>query len=630
MIRTASSSVAPKSEYLRHALQARRAHNTPTPSPLDMRPPPPSTPKPSEINTKTSPDIFAEFALTEEQTTPVSPIRRRRPSDTGPPRSKTNRELTNEIEKLKDSLMTCNMRVELLKKNNSELQHDLTKAKERVEELEPVEQHNYELQVENDHLRLKVDDMEEECGILRDANDALRKTNEELAAIADESASHWQGQEYAIEEAAECIIKLEEEKSILSAEFHKLKERVTALEDTSHPTILVGDSPGRYPVRVYSVDESRPSTSHFDSDYYSQPASPQVQPSRESIISMTPSERSKKFLDLSEERRRSARDLVKRISAASLKALNIRSSSPPPDVPEIPAAYQQQDNGIEEERMKGATPTPKTPGRYRKGRQAIPQSLLHVAQVSPARSESFVLKSPSAQSEGLRALYRPDRPTRRKTSTDTPSSSTHVSPISATSFTSRQLAVADASPCIPSHSSSKHTHTSSSSEQLQGRSSRHRRQSESDMNSSNGSPQTVNEFVSSEWASLAPPSASVVRESDLTSEVDPREDKDRWWRSMDRLTLSQVMAQSRIVTPQATQAQSQIIQDVRFPPERSDETSTTTRSLRSGERKSKTTPSTPSEYVGKERDFFFNSTEDEETFMQKAKARMGVGSRRQP
>lgn len=528
--------------------------------------------------------------------------------------------------------MTSNMRVELLKKNNSELQHDLTKAKERVEELEPLEQENYELQNENEHMRLKVEDMEEECGCLRDANETLRKTNEELSAIADESASHWQGQEYAIEEAAECIIKLEEEKSILAAEFQKLKERVTALEDTSRSSTLVDGSPGRYPMRVYSVDESRPSTSHFDSDYYSQPASPQVLPSKDSIVSMTPSERSKKFLDLSEERRRSARDLVKRISAASLKALSMQSPSPPPKVPPIPEAYQQRLTLIDEDRMAGATPVPKTPGRYRKGRQAIPQSLLDAAQVSPVRQDLIVPKSPATQSEGLRGLYRPDRLTRRKTSNDVRPSSSHVSPASAASLLGRKCTIIDASPRVPSRGSSKHARTKSSSEHIQARTPRHRRQSDSDMNTPTSSPQTLDESVSSEWESLAPPpSVTVLPESDLTSELDPGEDRDRWWRSMDRLTLSQVMAQSRLATQQQViQAQSQITPDVRSPLERSDETSITTRSLRSNERKSKTTPSTPSEYVGKERDFFFNSTEDEETFIQKAKARMGLGSRKQP
>ncbi|CAO2655851.1 Nn.00g046540.m01.CDS01 [Neocucurbitaria sp. VM-36] len=626
MTRTASFSVAPKSEYLRNALHARRAQqHTPTPCPLETRAPPSPVSKPSEIKTpKTSPDIFAEFALTEEQTTPVSPIRRRRPSDVGLPRSKTNRELVNEIEKLKEILMTSNMRVELLKKNNSELQHNMTKAKERLEELEPLEQENYDLQDENNYLKLKVENMEDELLRLKETNDDMRKTNEELTAIASESAEHWQGQECAIDEAAECIIKLEEEKTMLSNELKQLKERVTAIENTSCSNTLVDGSSGRYPTRVHSVDESRPSTSHFDSDYYSQPDSPQVQPSRESIHSLTPSERSKKFLDLSEDRRRSARDLVKRMSAASLKALSLLTPSPAPEVPQIPVAFQQQVLKVGEE-DRAVIPTLKTPGRYRRGRQVVPQSLLDLAQISPVRANRGLPQSPAAQAEGLRGLYRPDKSTRSKTSNDSlPSSSHFVSPTTTAYAARRQISATDSSPRVPSRASSKHVHTSSSSEHLQRPSPRHRRQSEADIRSADSTPRTQIESGSSEWASLAPPpSVSVLSESDLTTEVDPREDKDRWWRSIDKLTLSQVMAQSQIAPQQAKEVTSNIILDARSPTGRLDTISSTIRPSRSGERKIKTTPSTPYH----EKDFIFNSAEDEETFLRKT----GIGgSRRQP
>ncbi|KAI4645916.1 hypothetical protein J4E93_005495 [Alternaria ventricosa] len=338
-----SNSLAPKSEYLRHALQARRAQGTPTPSPQDIKVPPPPAQKVPEICTpKTSPDIFDQFALTEEQTTPVSPIRRRRPSNAGPPQSRTSRELTDEIDKLKQTLMTANMRVELLHKDNRVLQQNLTAAKEQVERLEPLEDQNYELNAENRQLRLKMEKMDEEISKLREINEEHRKTNIELTTIASESAAHWTDHELAIEEAAEHIIKMEEEKELLSEELKQIKQRVMAIESHSPASTLV-NSPGKFPLRVFSVDESRPSTSHFDSDYYSQPESPQAKHSSASIMSFTPSERSKKFLDLKEERRRSARDLSERMSAVSLKALRDASLSPTPEeVPAVPTTHQQQ------------------------------------------------------------------------------------------------------------------------------------------------------------------------------------------------------------------------------------------------------------------------------------------------
>jgi predicted RNase H-like nuclease (RuvC/YqgF family) len=149
--------------------------------------PPPSVSRPPEPKAaRTSPDIFAEFALSEEQTAPVSPIRRRRPSEGGPPRSKTTRELTKEIDTLKDNLMTSNMRVELLKKNNTDLQYKVTELKEQVEELEPLEEENSELRDENNHYKLKMQAMEDELAQLRDENDSLRKSHEEMLAINDE------------------------------------------------------------------------------------------------------------------------------------------------------------------------------------------------------------------------------------------------------------------------------------------------------------------------------------------------------------------------------------------------------------------------------------------------------------
>jgi chromosome segregation ATPase len=238
------------------------------------------------------------------------------------------------MEKLKELLMTSNMRVELLKKNNSELQYGMTKLQEKVEQLEPLVEENAELRDENIYLINKMPEMEEEMERLRDENEILRKSNEEMLSINEECSSHFEDQEIAVQEAAETIIALEGERVALAGEVQELKKRVVALEyDSARAMTLIDGSP-RCPSRVHSIDESRPSTSHFDSDYYSQPDSPVVKPSKESMFSITPSERSKKFLDLTQERRQSARDLAKRMSMASLASLRVAGSSParnPPD-----------------------------------------------------------------------------------------------------------------------------------------------------------------------------------------------------------------------------------------------------------------------------------------------------------
>ncbi|KAF2830590.1 hypothetical protein CC86DRAFT_283667 [Ophiobolus disseminans] len=562
--RTNSASVAPKSEYLRNALQARRAQNTPTPSPLDMRLPPPAS-KPYEVKPKsTSPDLFAEFALSEEQTAPVSPIRRRGPGDIGPPRSKTSRELTKEIETLKDNLMTSNMRVELLKKNNSDLQHCVTELKEQVEELQPLEEENNELRVDNNHYKLKMQDMEDEVAQLKDENDDLRKSNEEMLAINVECSLHWENQELAVQEAADTIIALETEKAALAVEVHKLKERVSALEDngSSIASTLV-DGSQRCPSIVYSIDEARPSTSHFDSDYYSQPDSPQIKNSRESIISITPSERSKKFLDLTQEHRRSARDLAKRMSAASLKALRLGSPSPAPAVPQVPVMYQQQIPRIVEQ-VATDRRSSRTPKRYRD--RAFPQQpLLDALEMSPnttGAAGAVSPRSPTHQSDGLR-----------------------------------------------------------------------------------GAEDTA-QMGSEEWASMPPPPvptrSSLVSVSDLTSEVDAS-DKDRWWRSIDRLnqpaTSQQPIIQFNAARPIDAQPQqpqlplsptltrskshAQTLPDTPGRPARQDASGIFAewpRSVtRSDARATRTQPGTPATTPYAERDVLFNGSEDADTFLRKLK-----------
>lgn len=523
------------------------------------------------------------------------------------------------------------MRVELLKKSNSELQHNMTKAKERIERLEPLEEDNYELSVENDNLKMKLEHVEEEIERLVDANDILRQNNEELmesnrqlGALSKQNEDLWQSQESAIDEAVVYIIKLEEDKTLLTTELKSLKERVGALE-TACPSSTLVDGTSRYPSRVFSVDESRPSTSHFDSDYYSQPDSPHVKPDTASTISFTPSERSKKFLDLTEDRRKSARDLVKRMSAASLTALTIRSPSPPPAVPQIPAAFQERQEPVEQSTTDAPSrATQGMPGRHRQGRHAVPQHLLDEALRSPTRSYAEPQQSVMPHTDGLRGLYRPERPARSKTSHD---SSTRlnppINPVSVGNTTHSQSSVAEASPCVPSRASSKYAHTSSSSEQLLHYKPHHRHQSDYDMRASSDAVEMEEQPLPPHRAPTAPPlTKPTMSTAGLTLDCDPREDRDRWWRNVEQLTSSPVTSQLRPAVNQTTHGPPPMATCTRAHARRRREASSLD-PVSVSERQSRTTPNTPRE----ERDFLFNPSENVETFMRKAKNKV-TSSRR--
>jgi len=447
--------------------------------------------------------------------------------------------------------MTSNMRVELLKKNNSELQHSVTQLKERVEEMEPLEEENRELRAANSHYQLKMQDLEDELSQLKDDSDKLRKSNEEMLAINVECSSHWEDQELAVQEAADTIVALETEKAALAFEVKKLKGRVTALEDdTSHASTLVDGSP-RCPSRIYSIDESRPSTSHFDSDYFSQPDSPQVKhnkepvkSSKESITSITPSERSKKFLDLTQERRNSARDLAKRMSFASLKALRIASPAPQPTIPEVSTMYQQHIPQIVEQ-FASDKRSSRTPKRHRDRKlpeQTLNQALEISPELTPTTSEASAHRSPTQQLEGSHTR-RPTQPFSGRLSGDSRSSSRDITtPTLSARPRSRQPSGSEVSPRVPSRMSSKHAHTSSSSETLYHRDFKSTR----DLRGLRQADQEAEE-----WASIptAPaPRTSLASTSDLTSEADPS-DKDRWWRSMDRIAATPQAATFGSTTP---------------------------------------------------------------------------------
>lgn len=649
--RAASYSVAPKSEILRNALHARRAQQSSTPTPVEKRPPPPES-QPSPVTAPiphASPDVFDQFELSEEQTRPVSPINRRRTSDVGVPRPKTTRQLNQENERLRAALMDTNMRVQLLKTNNSELQEENTKLKEKVEEIDPLEQENESLWHENNALKVKMEDLEQEMEDLKDGNENLRISNEEMISVLNECTAQMDGLESAMQEAVDTIFALEsektaletkqatweKEKAALSEEVQFLKERMSNLEYNSTLADSLVDGSQRCPSRIYSIDEARPSTSHFDSDYFSQPDSPVVKPSRESVISVTPSERSKKFLDLTQERRQSARDLAKRMSTASLKALRVATLAPAPEVPEIPIKYQQQTPKIVEENMP-VRQYQKPPKRYRD--RKLPEHIIQEAlQISPETPEPPPAHSPLPHAGQLRATYRSDRSLGTRSSSDSrPSSSHRRTPTISTRSRHRRPSATQLSPRVPSRRSSRQAQTNSSSEHVAQHELRRTRQRRSDSDIGTAEAPHVE---SSEWASMPPPPkparASVISQSSLTSSVDAQDDKDRWWKSIQPLTQQQPQ-------PMPLPAQTYGPRPTEVPPSPTLTRSKTFRQLGHGQkldtagisgdfqslsvgnesRKTRTQPSSAATTPRLEKDFLFNASEDADTFMRKAKAKL--------
>ncbi|KAF2130267.1 hypothetical protein P153DRAFT_375058 [Dothidotthia symphoricarpi CBS 119687] len=585
-VNSRKSVINPQSQYLRDALDARRAHKAPIPSPIDVRAPALTTSNPARTETpKLSPDMFMEYALSEEQTAPVSPVRRRQLSDAPLPRGKTNRELTDEIQRLKDSLMTTNMRVELLRKDNSKLQHEVTQAKE---ELEPLEHKNNKLMDKNEDLEAQMDDMEKEMLRLQGELNEQRESNKELIAINEECSAHWENQEAAVKEAAEIITKLQEDKLALKNELLDLKGRVTALETGSSPYGHV-DGTARCPSRIKSIDDSRPSTSNFgDSDYYSQADSP-PRPGNQSIHSLTTSERSVRFHELSKRNRRSTQDLQKRMSAVRVLELE---ESPIPDMPQIPSSFQQDAQDGESFIRSSKAHHLMRP----------PRSLLDAPPPSPPLRPATVAPMPRApRHEELRGLYHPDRTGgSRIVNTSRPSSS-HGSTTSAPKAGSRHGSIVEASPIAPPRLSSHRAQTSIPGEKISLRHAQQpsRRQSEHDVYPL-GHAQT--ESLSSEWAPMAPPRSTSNIPGRLTAEADPQ----AWLKDIDRLTRTQRQEQAQSSTQAAPPR-------IKF-----DEESITS------VKKSKTVPSTP---LAEGREFLFHAKEDELSFMSRMKSKIGSSKR---
>jgi hypothetical protein len=360
-----------------------------------------------------------------------------------------------------------------------------------------------------------------------------------------------------------------------------------------------------------------------------------VKPSKGSIISIEPSARSKKFLESTQERRRSVRDLAKRMSTASMSALRMASLGPAADIPEVPELPVGAPKIIEQ--LVADKRSSRASKRYRERR--LPDNIIQDAlQISPTMPDSKAPHSPTPISQSLRRSYRSGESIGGRSSNDSRPSSSHVkTPTTATRSKHRQPPLAEHSPRVPSRRSSKQVHTNSSNEHMTQREQQHprHRRSESDVGSTE-TPRAVPE----EWASMPssnPARSSLISESSLTSEVEAQ-DKDRWWRGVQQLTQQQQPQAQQYQAPPHLQSHHASRPSEGQQPQRSP-TLTRSRSHHpdvlsqheridsngangvstSSKRIARTQPSTPAAtepYIQK--DFMFNGNEDVDTFMRKA------------
>lgn len=614
-------SSVPKSEYLRHALQARRTQNpgiksTPTLTPMDLSTPSrPAAPTPSAAlhTPEASPDAFDEFDLPDELMAPESPIRKRRPheKDDTPPRGKTNLELSAEVEMLRDELIKQNIRVELLKKNNHELQAKWVQAKEEVDQLKPLKEENFELRAENKALSEKLDslaDCEEQLDemnseldqvlaagqALQESNAALQEEVLNLKKVNDEAKAEFEDQEDALNEAVEMITGLESEKKELSDEVEDLKKRVAAIESRQL------DGSAKYPQRVYSIDEQRPATSYDDSDYYSQPATPRAKPDMDAqSVHSTTSVQSKRFIELTKERTRSARSLSKRLSDASLRASSVISAVHAPEIPQIPEEYTEVTPRTVDERFRER--------RYRQtpGLEKVVADMRRTSTVTPVQTH---------QPSGLRSLYRPDQQLQRSNTTRAPPT---YAPSSGRSSKPRNKSVTELSPVPPRTSSRRHAQTTSE-DRLRPRTS----DATFDSHTTTGTgtlvgseepepePEPEQEQVLTAWTSVNPRTSSVCL---LTSSPNlDRPDRERWWKDTENVRpLLRTRATTKTLRAD-------------FSSDEGDSASRTFAARADGVRTNPSTPATEKP----EKDFLFNPRETEEQFMRKTISKLKGSIRR--
>jgi len=369
--------MTPKSEYLRNALYDRRARATNTPAPVETKDAPKEQSHPSVSDSPAS-DPWIEGVESDSDFSDTSPVRTKRtkPSNAGgpPTRRPTQRELASQQDKLKTANFDLSLKLQLLEEQNTKLKNELEAANARIDELEPLEDRMDDLIEDNNALRLKAQGMEEDYEALELKYEALelkysalrhkyadmRAKKDECLAINQDIIEEMEKRDAALDEAADLIVQLEQENTTLRSTQPTgcsaacSSDKVCCFGNDGAGATGSEDSNNKPPSRILSVDESRPSTSYVDSDYYSQPASPKVVPETErEVQNKTPvpvtgpySERARNVVDKTLESKNSIKELKTRISQVSLSEGNSSSvESPVPEVPRIPQAF------IEAERM---------------------------------------------------------------------------------------------------------------------------------------------------------------------------------------------------------------------------------------------------------------------------------------
>lgn len=493
-----SNPVEPKSEYLRHALEAQRAKQA-APAPISA--PAPSEPKattPATVTTKIS-DPWLDQAKEEQDTSKSTPPRRvRRPSEGMAVRKPAPRDHQAEMDKMKEALFSLNMKLELIREQNNELKDEVEQADRRIAELEQFEDENHDLRESNNRLELRMEEVFEEVV-------DLRERNAEILQIQEESVQNMEKQNTALQEAAEIILRMEQQKNTLAEENALLREQVTTLQTPTTEYKHSGlDGNTKRPTRAYSIDESRPSTSHFDSDYYSQPTSPHVKASKESLPSVTVSDRARDFLTLNRESKKSTQDLKKRMSEASVQMA--KSSSGVPDVPLIPETYRESRAPVSQHPVR-------TPTRVRPSAHLSPDVQ---SSSGLTRNDQHLPRTPINQTDGLRGQFRSD------SSLDTSSHSSRAG-------TNQIRSPLESRNLRSSHGSERSISTRRKQHQVPQSSSHEQLQPVSRSRPTDKAYPGV-----FEWDPPTPthPADSI---SDLTTEPD-RDLRGRWWKTVDGIT----------------------------------------------------------------------------------------------
>ena len=260
------TSIEPKSEYLREALNSRKAKNPSPVNPLSQ----PATPiehPGDEWAANAEEEDASGNDTSKRRYRRASEVKEQRPT---PTRKFTLKEMDSKKDQIEKSNFDLGLRICLLEQHNAKIQKELEEALEKIKAFEGVEDENEELREENDQLRLKTQGLEEDLAAKHDEYAELLSINEELVTEMEK-------RDAGLEEAADMIYRLEIENVTLKERVANCKAAIGGNgESDYYSTEPEADSPRKRASDLWSIPESRPSTGQRDSDYYSQPPSPQV------------------------------------------------------------------------------------------------------------------------------------------------------------------------------------------------------------------------------------------------------------------------------------------------------------------------------------------------------------------